>query len=97
MSSPSPTLRKRVGKTETTPVPEASSGKRGAGSPRKSEWDYRLAITIMTVLAFLTRFYRISYPDQVVFDEVHFGKVSGSVDCIDGGDLLTDAEPGGIR
>ncbi|PLB34059.1 dolichyl-phosphate-mannose-protein mannosyltransferase [Aspergillus candidus] len=74
MSSPSPSLRKRVGKTETTPVPEASPGKRGASSPRKSEWDYRLAITIMTVLAFLTRFYRISYPDQVVFDEVHFGK-----------------------
>ena len=40
-----------------------------------SEWDYKLAITVCTVLAFVTRFYGISHPDQVVFDEVHFGKV----------------------
>jgi dolichyl-phosphate-mannose-protein mannosyltransferase len=30
----------------------------------------------MTLLAFVTRFYGISHPNQVVFDEVHFGKVS---------------------
>lgn len=42
---------------------------------KQSEWDYRLAITIMTALAFITRFWGISHPDQVVFDEVHFGKV----------------------
>ena len=42
----------------------------------QSEWDYWLAMTIMTVLAFATRFYRIDYPNEVVFDEVHFGKVS---------------------
>lgn len=41
----------------------------------QSEWDYRLAITVLTVLAFITRFYKISYPAEVVFDEVHFGKV----------------------
>lgn len=40
-----------------------------------SEWDYKLAITIITILAFLTRFWGISHPSQVVFDEVHFGKV----------------------
>jgi dolichyl-phosphate-mannose-protein mannosyltransferase len=40
-----------------------------------SEWDYRLAITIITILAFVTRFWGISHPNQVVFDEVHFGKV----------------------
>ncbi|KAF4997591.1 hypothetical protein F66182_16333, partial [Fusarium sp. NRRL 66182] len=28
----------------------------------------------MTVLAFATRFWMINYPDEVVFDEVHFGK-----------------------
>ncbi|KAK4931141.1 Dolichyl-phosphate-mannose--protein mannosyltransferase 4, partial [Elasticomyces elasticus] len=44
---------------------------KGAAS---SEWDYKLALGIITVLAFLTRFYGISHPDQVVFDEVHFGK-----------------------
>lgn len=41
---------------------------------RASEWDYKLALTLITVLAFATRFWRISYPDEVVFDEVHFGK-----------------------
>ena len=40
----------------------------------KSEWDYKLAVAIITVLAFVTRFWGISHPDQVVFDEVHFGK-----------------------
>ncbi|KAL4969272.1 dolichyl-phosphate-mannose-protein mannosyltransferase [Aspergillus stella-maris] len=75
--SSSPSLRKRGGKKEDTAVPFdqsfASSAAQHA-APRSSEWDYRLAITILTVLAFITRFYKISYPDQVVFDEVHFGK-----------------------
>lgn len=39
------------------------------------EWDYRIAITIITILAFVTRFWGISHPNEVVFDEVHFGKV----------------------
>lgn len=45
-------------------------GKKGA-----VEWDYRIAISIITVLAFITRFWGISHPNEVVFDEVHFGKV----------------------
>jgi dolichyl-phosphate-mannose-protein mannosyltransferase len=40
-----------------------------------SEWDYKVALTIITILAFVSRFWGISHPDQVVFDEVHFGKV----------------------
>jgi dolichyl-phosphate-mannose-protein mannosyltransferase len=39
------------------------------------EWDYRIALTIITLLAFVTRFWGISHPNEVVFDEVHFGKV----------------------
>jgi dolichyl-phosphate-mannose-protein mannosyltransferase len=39
------------------------------------EWDYRIALGIITVLAFITRFWGISHPNEVVFDEVHFGKV----------------------
>lgn len=39
------------------------------------EWDYRIAITLITLLAFVTRFWGISHPNEVVFDEVHFGKV----------------------
>ncbi|KAF1348496.1 dolichyl-phosphate-mannose--protein mannosyltransferase [Delphinella strobiligena] len=38
------------------------------------EWDYKLALAIITLLAFATRFYGITHPNQVVFDEVHFGK-----------------------
>lgn len=40
-----------------------------------AEWDYRIALVILTVLGFLTRFWSISHPNEVVFDEVHFGKV----------------------
>lgn len=37
-----------------------------------SSW--KLAFLITTALAFATRFYRIDFPSEVVFDEVHFGK-----------------------
>ncbi len=40
-----------------------------------SEWDFKLALLIFTALAFVTRFWGLGHPDQVVFDEVHFGKV----------------------
>jgi len=40
-----------------------------------TEWDFRIALSIITFLAFLTRFWGISHPNEVVFDEVHFGKV----------------------
>ncbi|KAK5806871.1 hypothetical protein VI817_001129 [Penicillium citrinum] len=58
-----------------TPVAsnEASTATVSSGK-RNSEWDYWLAITVLTVLAFATRFWRIDYPNEVVFDEVHFGK-----------------------
>lgn len=39
------------------------------------EWDYRVAIVVVTLLAVATRFYKLGHPDEVVFDEVHFGKV----------------------
>jgi dolichyl-phosphate-mannose-protein mannosyltransferase len=42
---------------------------------KDSELDHKIACTIMTVLAFVTRFWGISHPNEVVFDEVHFGKV----------------------
>jgi len=40
-----------------------------------SEWDYKTALVIITTLAFITRFWGIGHPNEVVFDEVHFGKV----------------------
>ncbi|TFK39781.1 glycosyltransferase family 39 protein [Crucibulum laeve] len=33
-----------------------------------------IVVAILTALAFALRFYKINHPDQVVFDEVHFGK-----------------------
>ena len=51
---------------------KAKSKAKGSGS----EWDYKIAFTIITALAFVSRFWGISHPNQVVFDEVHFGKVS---------------------
>lgn len=78
MSSPS--LRKRGGKKEALTHPpenDFSTLPRKTAFIRKprAEWDYRLAVAILTALAFITRFYKISYPSEVVFDEVHFGKV----------------------
>jgi dolichyl-phosphate-mannose-protein mannosyltransferase len=94
MSSPTGAIRKRNTKDKqrpTTPNPETRSEQLSEKAttliervkPSKSlqhgsEWDYKLAITIITVLAFITRFWGIRHPDQVVFDEVHFGKVRSS-------------------
>lgn len=48
-----------------------------------SEWDYKAALVVITALAFLTRFWGIGHPNEVVFDEVHFGKVRcSSAECI---------------
>jgi dolichyl-phosphate-mannose-protein mannosyltransferase len=60
-----------VGKAEETWASLKESGKEAV----KSDWDYKIGFTIITALAFLTRFWGISHPNQVVFDEVHFGKV----------------------
>lgn len=72
-------------KRPTTPNPETVSEKvstvvekaKREFAPQHpgKEWDYKIAITIITILAFITRFWGISHPAQVVFDEVHFGKV----------------------
>jgi len=41
---------------------------------RENPYLDKAALLGITILAFITRFYRIDYPDEVVFDEVHFGK-----------------------
>lgn len=38
------------------------------------EYKYKLALYFITAVAFISRFYSINYPNEVVFDEVHFGK-----------------------
>ncbi|KAM0708702.1 hypothetical protein Q7P35_005355 [Cladosporium inversicolor] len=76
-------LRQRGGKrgatdAETTPSVDAdeviSQFKGVAKETVQREWDYKLALVVITILAFITRFWGISHPNQVVFDEVHFGK-----------------------
>ena len=88
-ASPASSVRQRGGKDKkrgTTPQPDGLMNgsanenveklKQAAKETVTNEWDYKLALAVITVLAFLTRFYGISHPNQVVFDEVHFGKVS---------------------
>ncbi|KAL2199780.1 glycosyltransferase family 39 protein [Corynascus similis CBS 632.67] len=43
-------------------------------SSKNSERDFKVVFVVITALAFLTRFWGISHPNEVVFDEVHFGK-----------------------
>lgn len=86
MSTPQGTVRQRVPKKKTSSNnvdrmndsdPDTIIEKlRTQVRPKaKSDWDYRLALVVITILAFITRFYGIRHPNQVVFDEVHFGKV----------------------
>lgn len=52
-------------KAKTSPATKAAGPQR----------EYQITAVLITALAFLTRFWGISHPDEVVFDEVHFGKV----------------------
>lgn len=66
--SPSSSLNEK----EIDKLVKAASQKKKADN----ELDHKLALTLVTILAFVTRFWGISHPNEVVFDEVHFGKVS---------------------
>lgn len=71
--------------SETTFAPEVELDKlsKAAASSRQNikrgETEHTLALTLVTILGFVTRFWGISHPDEVVFDEVHFGKVGDVV------------------
>lgn len=91
MSSPQGSVRQRkknANPPSVIPAEESSSKSNGTtsdnistGSSKKltekppSEWDYWVAIVLVTLLAIATRFYHLGHPNEVVFDEVHFGKV----------------------
>lgn len=82
MSSPNGTLRQRAGKEKTKlngkvdqAETEITKAYEAIKQNASNEWDYKVAISIITFLAFATRFTGISHPNEVVFDEVHFGKV----------------------
>ena len=82
-------LRQR--KKGTSPAPAAASSadsqeeisalaKAKARAKQPGELDYYVGFAVVTALGFLTRFWGIGHPDQVVFDEVHFGKVGQVAD-----------------
>lgn len=86
MSSPTSSLRQRAGKAQAKAngkVDEAETYLndvvKSTTKAVKSEWDYKVALGVISLLAFLTRFAGISHPNEVVFDEVHFGKVSAVI------------------
>ena len=63
---------------KSSSVPPSSKGEEILDNVKdavKSEWDYKAALLVITILAFITRFWGINHPNEVVFDEVHFGKV----------------------
>ena len=85
----SPQVRQR-GPKEKQPAAESAplmngkaahkleQAKKAGKDAATKDWDYKLALLVITALAFATRFYGISHPNQVVFDEVHFGKVQSN-------------------
>lgn len=75
-----PGVRQRGGQTSkkqstTPPQPRSDEVIESLRQKVSSQWDYKAALAVITVLAFITRFWGIGHPNEVVFDEVHFGKV----------------------
>ncbi|KIW51430.1 hypothetical protein PV05_10150 [Exophiala xenobiotica] len=81
MATPTPSLRHRGGKEKSKALVDGdrdehilSQAYAEVHKTASKEWDYKLALGVITLLAFATRFFGISHPNEVVFDEVHFGK-----------------------
>ena len=101
MSEPPAGVRHRTAKRKTPGITGVSSGsedeqlllapkqldvaRKSTGMPRS----YKLALAVITALAFVTRFHNIGHPNEVVFDEVHFGKVCCFLDTHLFGRVLT--------
>ncbi|KAL1894128.1 Dolichyl-phosphate-mannose--protein mannosyltransferase 4 [Ceratocystis pirilliformis] len=83
-STPQGTLRHRKGAlyeissdldpNDEIPDETAKKNNKGSAIKAKCETAHWFTFSIMTLMAFATRFWGISHPDEVVFDEVHFGK-----------------------
>ncbi|KAH7163155.1 family 39 glycosyltransferase [Dactylonectria estremocensis] len=73
-----PPSKKEKAEVDTVFAPEEELDKLAKAGAFRAETqydgDYKIAFFIITVLAFVTRFWGISHPNEVVFDEVHFGK-----------------------
>jgi len=82
MSTPNSSLRQRGGKEKSKANGKVDNVDQlldkvveSSKPAATNEWDYKVALLVITLLSFITRFAGISHPDEVVFDEVHFGKV----------------------
>lgn len=78
-ASPHGSLRRRNipganKKTDDNPMDLKDIKQAASGQAVGPERDHQAAFTVVTILAFITRFWGISHPNEVVFDEVHFGK-----------------------
>ena len=69
------TSSKKNGAASTTDDVEFDKLIKANTPTNNSDLQYKIALAIITALAFVTRFWGISHPSEVVFDEVHFGKV----------------------
>ncbi|KIV95560.1 hypothetical protein, variant [Exophiala mesophila] len=83
MSTPNSSLRQRPGKEKSKGLANGSKSsdefldikyRQIQEEQAPKDLDYKIALAVITILAFVTRFIGISHPDEVVFDEVHFGK-----------------------
>ncbi|KAJ9637607.1 Dolichyl-phosphate-mannose--protein mannosyltransferase 4 [Knufia peltigerae] len=81
MATPNASLRQRGGKEKNKAFADEdhdehifSQAYADVQKRASKQWDYKLALGVITLLAFATRFFGISHPNEVVFDEVHFGK-----------------------
>ncbi|KAH7328709.1 mannosyltransferase PMTI [Stachybotrys elegans] len=55
---------------ELDKLAKAAAQRNAAGN----EIEFQIGFAVMTLLGFITRFWGINHPNEVVFDEVHFGK-----------------------
>lgn len=66
---------KKTGAVSTADEVELDKLLTASAPTNNSDLQYKIALAVITTLAFVTRFWGISHPSEVVFDEVHFGKV----------------------
>lgn len=91
MSTPNATLRQRAGKEKNKLVVNGDRDEDvltkaldDAQKRTPSDWDYKIGLGVVVALSLATRFFGISHPNEVVFDEVHFGKVRGAEHGVQG-------------
>ncbi|CAG8457563.1 10972_t:CDS:10 [Ambispora gerdemannii] len=68
------TIHEEKRKESKTPNEDEETKKKVVVSPGRDKQISNAVLFFLTVSSFITRFWNIGYPAEVVFDEVHFGK-----------------------